>query len=701
MLAQLHSSDLNETLLQPILEEEALSRDAFDFDPDSMPHIIDDDHLTSEKASNNNATTEHAAQPFMLGDYSEKGHFLPSASVVRNEMLEGVPLGDVDGGKASSYGRTTDGIAFRCVHCKHARDRAEMAIIRPQNLKSIRESFVHFEQTHVHRCHFIPSDIHKCYLDFKSREVYQMAIGSMAVDDRDSVWVSSAIRRGLRDAKHGGILHCPELAAKELVGPVRETKPRGQLKVKPISQAEYLRHRQLYREEEPHHNDVIAGRGGLNKHQGNIYWRKIMREVMSDYVGTRAIGKEGKRKKSVITRLVVEAVRNQSPPGRFLIQDKDTGIWNEIGDKEAMKKTKQALRDMIKSKHVANDGAANATTAPLVREKQEIKKSIKKVKHHMLNVTQEKSEISTNKVKQEVKIDREKLTLCVPATTQAKSEISTIQVKPEIKRGTKRVERDVFSAPHSCLTSAGDTLRALNHPTNVSMPSLGATVRSLTHPTNASPTSVNQILNGEGWEITKLFREEIGEWIDNEPSGPPPTKKQKLERKVSFSPQKTAKEPICLPPTKTQELEPKILPTLEESAQADLKLLKEALSINTPNKKPAKGDPKSPFGASSGYNGVSKISKTKGHKYEARFSGHRLGTYCLKADAALAYDGFVRSSGRKRHFVKINFKAQQDYLDARASELKARGDLAVDLEITLDYISAKVNAAVSKIRHRA
>ena len=92
-----------------------------------------------------------------------------------------------------------------------------------------------------------------------------------------------------------------------------------------------------------------------------------MKEVKNDYVGVSrsAATADGKSKKSIISRLVVRAVRNQSPPGRFLFQDKETLSWYDIGDKEAMKKTKQALRDMGKAKHpgVAKSGGVAVVTS--------------------------------------------------------------------------------------------------------------------------------------------------------------------------------------------------------------------------------------------------------------------------------------------------------------------------------------------------
>jgi hypothetical protein len=52
-----------------------------------------------------------------------------------------------------------------------------------------------------------------------------------------------------------------------------------------------------------------------------------------------------KREKPLIARRIVEAVRNQSPPGRFLQKDAKTGLWSDIGDGKAREKTSQALRE--------------------------------------------------------------------------------------------------------------------------------------------------------------------------------------------------------------------------------------------------------------------------------------------------------------------------------------------------------------------
>lgn len=53
-----------------------------------------------------------------------------------------------------------------------------------------------------------------------------------------------------------------------------------------------------------------------------------------------------KRDKMAISRSIVTGIRTmKSPPGRFLEKDPNTGLWHDVGDKKAIEKTSQALRD--------------------------------------------------------------------------------------------------------------------------------------------------------------------------------------------------------------------------------------------------------------------------------------------------------------------------------------------------------------------
>lgn len=91
---------------------------------------------------------------------------------------------------------------------------------------------------------------------------------------------------------------------------------------------------------EPHKNDVLCGRGGgSNNHSGNESFRELVNRVKCDYLGCP------KRQKPVLAMRIVQAVRAQSPPGRFLQHDKSTESWSDIGDKKAREKSSQALRE--------------------------------------------------------------------------------------------------------------------------------------------------------------------------------------------------------------------------------------------------------------------------------------------------------------------------------------------------------------------
>ena len=87
-------------------------------------------------------------------------------------------------------------------------------------------------------------------------------------------------------------------------------------------------------------NDVLCGRGGgTNNHVGNERFRELVAAQKLVYMRT------AKRKKPMVSRDIVRAVRNQNPPGRFLAKNEQLGLWYDIGDQKAREKTSQALRE--------------------------------------------------------------------------------------------------------------------------------------------------------------------------------------------------------------------------------------------------------------------------------------------------------------------------------------------------------------------
>jgi hypothetical protein len=90
----------------------------------------------------------------------------------------------------------------------------------------------------------------------------------------------------------------------------------------------------------PHEHDVLSGRGNfVNYHAGNEHFRALVRKHKLDYV------KCPKPQKGKFSKVIVDEVKNRHPPGRFLKQDGVTKLWYDIGEKKALDKTRQALRE--------------------------------------------------------------------------------------------------------------------------------------------------------------------------------------------------------------------------------------------------------------------------------------------------------------------------------------------------------------------
>ena len=96
----------------------------------------------------------------------------------------------------------------------------------------------------------------------------------------------------------------------------------------------------------PHAHDVLSGRGGaINSHVGNQHFREWVQVRREAYNLARS-----KAEKARIATEVMDLVRNQNPPGRFLQRDQSSssmGVtwWVEVDEAKAMAKTSQALRE--------------------------------------------------------------------------------------------------------------------------------------------------------------------------------------------------------------------------------------------------------------------------------------------------------------------------------------------------------------------
>jgi hypothetical protein len=89
-----------------------------------------------------------------------------------------------------------------------------------------------------------------------------------------------------------------------------------------------------------------------------------------------------------ISRSIVEAVRARKPPGRFLEKDVDNGLWYDIGDKKAIEKTSQALRDGAASlRKQLSDDMSDPNFLEAVFDGDEVGMCKTKVRDAMLLVT--------------------------------------------------------------------------------------------------------------------------------------------------------------------------------------------------------------------------------------------------------------------------------------------------------------------------
>ena len=71
--------------------------------------------------------------------------------------------------------------------------------------------------------------------------------------------------------------------------------------------------------------------------------------------------------------MIVRAIRNGDPPGRFLKKDEKSGKWYDIGDKRAAEKTSQALREKNTDEKDGGVPAAAAPKSPAADKKESAK----------------------------------------------------------------------------------------------------------------------------------------------------------------------------------------------------------------------------------------------------------------------------------------------------------------------------------------
>jgi hypothetical protein len=109
-------------------------------------------------------------------------------------------------------------------------------------------------------------------------------------------------------------------------------------------------------------NDVLCGKGNaVASHEGNIHFRSLIERHVVGYDSTPNSG---------VKRDLVERVRQgvRDANGRFLVERRDSPMYEEQSEGKVTKKIQQAFRDKIKSLNKSSGGLrssiGSATTAP-------------------------------------------------------------------------------------------------------------------------------------------------------------------------------------------------------------------------------------------------------------------------------------------------------------------------------------------------
>jgi len=96
----------------------------------------------------------------------------------------------------------------------------------------------------------------------------------------------------------------------------------------------------------------------VNYHAGNEHFRALVRKHKVAYVACP------KPQKGKFSKMIVDEIKSRNPPGRFLKQDASTKLWYDIGEKKALDKTRQALREgapeIMKELHGDEDDESNS-----------------------------------------------------------------------------------------------------------------------------------------------------------------------------------------------------------------------------------------------------------------------------------------------------------------------------------------------------
>jgi len=112
-------------------------------------------------------------------------------------------------------------------------------------------------------------------------------------------------------------------------------------------------------------NDVLFGRGGkINQHSGNIKFREIVWRFQTEYCDSATT----KIEKAFITAKIVDMIRCETPPGRFLKIHEKPACWVGIGNERARKNWTSTQRRTQWNESKCSTSESNAYEAKRPRQ---------------------------------------------------------------------------------------------------------------------------------------------------------------------------------------------------------------------------------------------------------------------------------------------------------------------------------------------
>ena len=231
---------------------------------------------------------------------------------------------------ASSSSYTTTSSALCLDHILHFELTAAPAFFRRLCFLSQPTVEARISHTYTHIQIYDPTIYHTSRMaDSDDSQSHSSATSSLVANEETSVNDEASLTEGYSETARGAVK--TDISRKHSV---KRSIPKKSDGVKAPSETR----KALTDIETPNDTDVLSGRGNfVNYHPGNLLFRELVQKHKMAYVACP------KPQKSGYAELIVSELREQG--ARFLTRNEKTKLWHDIGDKKALMKTRQALRE--------------------------------------------------------------------------------------------------------------------------------------------------------------------------------------------------------------------------------------------------------------------------------------------------------------------------------------------------------------------